>query len=315
MATSGSSDFTVNRDQILESAYRIINVISAGDSLTSDQVTEGSRQLNMMCKTWQSEGLNLWVAQEATMWMVKDQVSYNLPGANATSSFTQTAIKVAASDTDTTIDVDSTSGMTAGDFIGLTMDDATIHWSTIASVTDSDTVVIDDAIDDDAAVDNKVFFYTTKIGRPLRVISARRRETGDIDIPIRMVSRREYNEQSDKTNSASVVEAWYDRQLTTGVLYVWKPTDTESTQLKLTLQRKIEDFDTSTDNADYPSEWEEALVWNLAVKLGIRNGVSDKIMAQVRAEAMQTKGSAKDFDREDASFSIQFDVYGENYGS
>ena len=60
---------------------------------------------------------------------------------------------------ETTIVVDSTSGMVAGDRVGIVLDTAlrAIHWSTISSVTNATTFVITDGLADAAATTKKVF--------------------------------------------------------------------------------------------------------------------------------------------------------------
>jgi len=69
---------------------------------------------------------------------------------------TITAIKVAASSGATSIDVDSTTGMVATYQIGIELDNSEYHWTTISSVTDSDTVVISTGLPSPAAVDREV---------------------------------------------------------------------------------------------------------------------------------------------------------------
>ena len=60
---------------------------------------------------------------------------------------------------ETTIVVESTSGMVAGDRVGIVLDTAlrAIHWSTISSVTNATTFVIADGLADAAATTKKVF--------------------------------------------------------------------------------------------------------------------------------------------------------------
>jgi hypothetical protein len=65
-------------------------------------------------------------------------------------------IKTGEPSGETVIDVDSTTGMLAGDVIGIELDDGTWDWSTIVSVDDADTVTITDVLTDDVAVDNDV---------------------------------------------------------------------------------------------------------------------------------------------------------------
>jgi hypothetical protein len=53
-----------------------------------------------------------------------------------------TAMRVAASATETTLEVNSTTGMAAADVIGIQLDDLSWHWTSVASVTDGDTLVL-----------------------------------------------------------------------------------------------------------------------------------------------------------------------------
>lgn len=73
-----------------------------------------------------------------------------------------TAMRVAAVATDTTLEVDSTTGILADDIIGILLDDGTIHWTDVDSITDGDTLVISSGIPagDSAAIANAV--YTTR---------------------------------------------------------------------------------------------------------------------------------------------------------
>jgi hypothetical protein len=57
-----------------------------------------------------------------------------------------TRVRVTAAAGATTIEVESTVGMTAGYYIGIVLDNGEVHWSGIASITDADTLVINDAI-------------------------------------------------------------------------------------------------------------------------------------------------------------------------
>lgn len=70
-----------------------------------------------------------------------------------------TQMRVAAIALATTMEVDSTTGMLAGDKVGIELDDDTIHWTTIASVTDGDTFELTDGIPAGgaAAIDNDIY--------------------------------------------------------------------------------------------------------------------------------------------------------------
>jgi len=59
--------------------------------------------------------------------------------------------------TETTMLVDSTTGMVAGDRVGIELDSDLVHWTTIASVTDAITFVLTTGLPSAAGDDNKIF--------------------------------------------------------------------------------------------------------------------------------------------------------------
>ena len=64
MATSGSFDFVVNRDDLIEEALQQCGKLGDHESPTSDQLTSCSRTLNMLIKAWNAEGLKLWANKD-----------------------------------------------------------------------------------------------------------------------------------------------------------------------------------------------------------------------------------------------------------
>jgi hypothetical protein len=308
MATSGSADFSITRNEILQKALERAKILAQGEDMDSEMQNSAQFALNLMTKEWQADGLNLWaVDREVTLFMVKGQQTYSLgtSGTHAAKTVVSTQMRVAGTASDTTLEVDSTTGMTAADNIGIVLSDSTLQWTTISSVTDSDTLVISDALTASSAIDNYIYTYTNKIARPLRVLSARRRVEGGNDVPLEVISREEYNFQANKTANGSVAEVYYDPQLSNGELSVWPTSDTVKDRVMLTTQRPIEDFDASTDNPDYPVEWGNALIWNLAEQLAEEYGKSNNILKRVQMQAIRSKDRVMKFDREDTHILIQ----------
>lgn len=111
--------------------------------------------------------------------------------------------------------------------------------------------------------------------KPLFIKSARHRtaDTDYVDRPVRIDTRNEYNEISNKTSTGGTTSRiYYDSQLGDGTLYVWPVPEASTDTLQLTYLRSIEDFDASGDNADFPTEWLEALIYNLAVRIAPKYG-------------------------------------------
>jgi hypothetical protein len=72
-----------------------------------------------------------------------------------------TAVRVEAASGATTIEVDSTAGIATGDIIGIRLDDDSIDWTTVAEITDTDTLTITETLTSPSAVGNEV--YTTRL--------------------------------------------------------------------------------------------------------------------------------------------------------
>ena len=274
MATSGSVDFSVNRNEIIESAFRVLGVLGQGRSITAKETSDGAEALNMMIKSWQARDVGLWLHQRCTLFIEKDVYEYNLGSsasdANCTASFVQSTLSADEASSATVLDITSTTGMSASDNIGVILDDETIHWDTIASVDSSTQVTVDTGLAGAASSGNRVYAYTTKINRPLRVIEARHKGAGasGTEIPLDLLSRDRYMNLSDKTSSGKTTQAFFDPQTGSSVLSLWPVPENSDETIKLTIQTPIQDFDASTDEADYPQEWFNALKFGLAAYMG-----------------------------------------------
>lgn len=305
MSTSGSSNFTINRDEIITEAMEICGVIAAGETIPAVDLQSAARKLNMMVKAWVTQGLHLWAMEEATLFLSLGSQSYSLgpTGDHCTNSYVQTTLSTDEAMNSTSIGITSATGMSASDNIGIVLDSGAIHWTTISGAPGS-TTTIATGLASAATAGNVVFAYTSKINRPQRIVSAYRRSIATQDTPIELIGRDEYVELSNKTTRGKCVEAFYDPQLTLGVLYTWPTADLATDVIRFWYERAIEDFDASVDNPDFPIEWGEALVYGLADRLApaYRLPLADRQI--INAEAKGKLALAVEFDRETASVSF-----------
>jgi len=305
MATSGSYDFTLDRDGMVSEAYRLLGGIAIGEDPTTEELTDGGRTLNLMLKGWQAEGIGLWLERTVTLFLGYEKQSYLLgsTGDNCSTSVVKTEMKVAGVATDSTIDVDSITGITDGDYIGIELDDNTVQWTTINGSPSGDTITLTDILTGASAIDNHVYTYTSKIQRPLKVIEARHIAADGNSIDLLPISRQEYMNLPDKTTTGTVNQFFYDAQLDNGVLYLWPTCSNVQETVQMTLKYPIMDFDASTDNGEFPVEWMDAVVLNLAIRIGIKIGVTpDQNLMALAAEA---KFHVKSFDVEKTSMFLQ----------
>jgi hypothetical protein len=186
-------------------------------------------------------------------------------------------MRIAAAAAATTLEVTTTTGMTAADYIGIILTNGNVYWTTITSITDGDTLVIPaPGITSAAAAGNNVYWYTTKIPRPLEIIHAFIRN-GDDDYILGKETRDEYWMRSRKNWSSRPTAIYYEPTLDNGTLFVnYQPTDFTET-MEIVYRRPFEDFDSAANTPDFPQEWYEALKWNLAMRLAHEWGKTDKI--------------------------------------
>lgn len=147
--------------------------------------------------------------------------------------------------------------------------------------------------------------------RPLTLVNPRKIISGD-ETPIRIFSRQEYMDQPSKNTTGEPVAVYYDPQLGNGVLYVWQSPETGMT-IKFSSKQYIQDFDTQSDNPEFPTEWLEAIVYNLAVRLAPMYEVSPEAQMMLIAQAEQFLIEAEGGDNEQGSVFFGVTTYGDNW--
>ena len=272
MTTSASDNFTVNRDEIIDLAGLGAGIKGIGRVLSAEDTDIASKLLNLIVKQWMGNsdfapGLKVWTRKRAFLFPELNEHQYTLgsSGDHATASYSQTTVSSDEAIGQTTLSVTSTTGMTANDYIGIICDDGSIHWSTIASTGAGPTVVINDALTVAASSGSTVYWYTTKISKPLTMLSVRRRDATSNETPLSSMSFSDYEMIGNKTNTGDPSRYLYERGITSGELFLDLEVSDTSDVYLLTYLRPVEDFDSANDTPDFPQEWERALVGQLAV--------------------------------------------------
>lgn len=294
MATSGSSNYTQTRDQIILDAFQLLGVYGIGRTVSAEDNTFAASLLNKMIKSWGARGLHLWTKEEGILYLTPNVAHYSLGNASTDSKATlasdevMTQLNGALATSSTAVTVDSTTGMTVGDYIGIVLTDKTIHWTTIATLPTSTTLTLTLATTGAASDNAYVYTFTSKIYKPLRILDARRRQGVDtgatsniLDIPMTSLAYQDYMQLPVKTSGSTPNQFMYNPKLTSGNLYLWpRPTD-GSERIVFTFERIIEDLDSASDNFDFPGEWLETLTYQLALRLGPAFGKDQRTMQSI----------------------------------
>ena len=303
MATSGSIDFSVSRDDIITEALEQMGVLAEGQSPSADQLTSMARTLNMLVKTWQADGLNLFAVQKLYVYLEASKSEYSLSSTTTdhfSAEYNRTTLSVAGVATDSTVTVTTVTGIADGDYIGIKLDDGTMDWTTVNGAPAGSVVILTAALTGAAASGNTVYHYTSKANRPMRIANVVMSDAvSEQDTPIGTMSRQEYIELPNKGADGSVNQVYYDPQVGTGVLYVWPQADDADKYLTIWVQRTLEDFDAASDNADFPQEWYLPLALNLAAISCTKYGVHRFERSQINQLAAMYLRLAQSFDIED----------------
>lgn len=258
--SSGSVDFTVNRDEIIGDALRrILKDGGLGGSPNTDQITDAAKSLNYIVKQIPAlvGGDKMWLRKAGFVFLQDSQVAYQLgpTGDTAASvSFNHTTISANEASGQTVISLTSVADITAEDFIGIELDSGAVHWSTVDSVgLNTATLVL--ATTGAASAGNVVYTYTNQIRRPLRILTANMRDVNGLDTSLRVKDIYQYQSLSNKTAVGTPTSVYYQADIPNGTLYTDLSPDDVTRYIQIVYLSQAENFNESTDTPDFAQEW------------------------------------------------------------
>ena len=78
MTTSGTTSFSISRDDLIKGALRKIGVVPQGETPTADMITEAAQALNLLVKSWQADGMPLWALRTYAVTLTAGTNSYEI---------------------------------------------------------------------------------------------------------------------------------------------------------------------------------------------------------------------------------------------
>jgi hypothetical protein len=194
-----------------------------------------------------------------------------------------------------------------GDYIGIELDDDTMQWMNIVSISGT-TVYLSDGLNDAAAVDNYVYTYSEKIQRPMRIMIPRyQADMTQEEIPVQQISRKDYYIQTDKASNGIVSQVHYQPKLTNGEIRVWQTADDNLSILRFSYNKPLEIFEDNQNTPNFPAEWYLACAYNLAAIIAPEYKADANLMGILEAKAQQYLSDVMSFDNETESLYFQPD--------
>jgi hypothetical protein len=119
-----------------------------------------------------------------------------------------------------------------------------------------------------------------------------------------VLSKQEYNVLGSKFSTGTANTIFYDTKKLNGVLYVYLTPDVNAStnmELHIITQLPLDDLSTALAIPDFPNEWMNCLVWNLADQLSLEYGVPMNSRQEIAMRAGTYKTLLTDWDVEAAS--------------
>jgi hypothetical protein len=309
MTTSGSVDFSVSRDDIIQDALELLGVIEPGATPDAALVTSLARTLNMMIKAWQVDGLAVFSIKQSYLFTDRDQTEYTLStsGDHYTYSYTKQTIDGAVTAGAATFDLTDATDFVDGDNIGIYQSDNTMHWTTgtKSGNTITPAVVTTADVSDNATV----YFYTDKADPPEKILEANLLNDSLNSRPLALFSRKEFAELSNKTYDGNITQVYFDDRVPDAHLFVWPQSSDPRDLVLFWVKRLREDFDAAADTPDFPQRWYFPLSYGLAVAAGPKLGVpgTNANFKEIKDQALFWYETAQNYDSQPEA-NIQFQV-------
>lgn len=269
MALSNSTDFLVNRDEIITEALLLLGVIYEGQTPDTDSVASLARTLNMMLKNWQADGLRLTSWKPTYLFSSSSSDSYQLNVVNSTSQHISSILTYTLPSSGTagagTLQVVSGT-VENSSWLLLKATDGTYFKQPVTSVSGTTATLTGTLLYDVDAGSTYIAINPSLVApSTLKITSAYRRQIdSSIDTPLRVVGKEEYNELSSKDSEGSPLTISLQPSATGQSVYIWPKLATDSQYIILHTEEEIMDLDSSTDNFSVGKEWFLPIAYGLA---------------------------------------------------
>jgi hypothetical protein len=146
---------------------------------------------------------------------------------------------------------------------------------------------------------------------PLKIVQAYRIEnTGAVNTPMTIYNHYDYNLLPQNASPGEPIQLFYQPFSTYGTIKLWPTPIDSNTTITIVYQRPFEDVVSGSDNLDFPSQWNEAVIYNLAWRLAPEYGVAVLDRQNIASEAKYFKEEALSFGTEEGSLFLMPDWAG-----
>jgi len=328
MAISVTADFKSTTIQIIEDAFFEINAFGVDEVISDGDYNKAKRSLNRMVKTWQGQGYHLWkkanclaffdtnfntdhyiggtsaVVPEQYLKLIDNNTAYTVNGNFSSGS--------------SYITLNSVVGLATNDKIVVTLENGLFFIDYIQSIVINDVYFKDNSLPNDVIDGAVIYAYNSdyEITDAFDLLNVNRRiyQTAAPytyqSIPLSYLDWQSFFQLPNKADAGNPNSYTFNKEIDFLRFKFWPVPASDMPIFELLLYRKIHDFDVNSNNADFPQEWEEAIVLNLALKLAPSFGkLQNASYGQLKNQANEALSDALAFDQESASLFLSLARY------
>ena len=321
MATSGTTTFSITRNDLINASLRGLGVLEEGAQPTAPMIENASLVLNMMLKDWMTDGIKMWTVEEYVIPVKTNQTDYTIGPSSSydvnkskplrviqaflrnLSNPTNAVGKVSLVNggnysVQPTNTVSVTGGVGSGATFNLTFTGSAV--SSISLQAGGGSYAVGDVL----TVQGGTFVTPA-------TISVDSLSNTYVDQPLIIISQQEYNWLGSKFTTGTSNSIQYWPYVDYGTLKIFLTPDdntADNYEVHLTVQRAIYDINKSNETFDFPQEWYQALRWGLASELILDYGIPDNKAVLITQRAQMYKDRLAAWDTENASTMFQPDM-------
>lgn len=298
MATSGTTTFSQNCNTLILQTLDLLGVHGKGMTVDAEDMTYCRNALNLMVKGFMTSNIHLWTKTEAVLYVQQYQAKYDLNNTPTSAYVTfkddelVTNLNSKFTVGDPTITVKDSTGMSVNDYIGVVLDDLSLFWTTISAVNSSTIVTLTTYPALNISNNAYVYSFTNRITKPMRVLDARWVTGIDsgvtntkTELMLNPMPYETYMHMTSKETNGATRQYTFNPERDRGVMFLWPRPNDCTYRVEFTYERILEDLDTATDDFDFPNEWQETLIYNLAVRICPRWGKEEKVLKLIQPMA------------------------------
>lgn len=312
--TSGTSTFTVSRNELIEASLRVIGVLNKSQTVSPDDIVDCSQALDLLIKDLQSQGIRLWKTDEVTLPLTTGISEYVIgENGGVVSSITVTAGGSGYGAPTITITGGGGSGATAtpvvssGVVTSITVTNGGSGYTSRPVVT-----VVGGGGTGALALANLNGIFAIK---PLMVLTAFNRTSGN-DVTLTELASNQYWTLGSKISSGIPHSFWIDWRLDDMAVRLYNVPDSSTLyELHFIVKTSLQDTNISSQNVDVPREWLRTIKWMLADEISLEYGCSPEIITLVSDKAAKAFETVNAWDSVQQNTSVYFQAENRYQGS